>query len=80
MEFLTECFALFQKGGPVMYLIVLCSLIVAAIGVERFIYYKTVETDMSDFVKKLTFALERGDGKAAVQLCRNAGGWRLTSL
>ncbi len=74
MDFFVECFLVFQKGGPVMYLIVLCSLIVAAIGVERFMYYKTVETDMSDFVKKLTSALERGDGKSAVQLCRNTGG------
>lgn len=74
MNFLTECFAVFQKGGPVMYLIVLCSLIVAAIGVERFIYYKTVETDMDDFVKKLTAALKCGDGQAAIRLCRNTGG------
>ena len=31
---------LFEKGGPVMYLLLLCSLTVAAIAVDRFLLYR----------------------------------------
>ncbi len=74
MNFLTECFAVFQKGGPVMYLILLCSLIVAAIGVERYLYYKTVKPDMDGFIEKLTPLLESRDWEAALDICRQTGG------
>ena len=35
-----EFIRLFQAGGPVMYLLLLCSIISVTIAVERFIYYK----------------------------------------
>lgn len=35
MSFIAECFSIFHKGGSVMYLILACSLLVVAIGVER---------------------------------------------
>ena len=34
-----EFIRLFQAGGPVMYLLLLCSIISVTIAVERFIYY-----------------------------------------
>lgn len=74
MSFLVDCFTVFQKGGPVMYLILLCSLAVAAIGVERFFYYKNVKTDMKGFIDNLTPALESHDWEAAGQICRKQGG------
>lgn len=74
MNFLVECFAVFQKGGPVMYLILLCSLSVAAIGIERYLYYQAVKTDMAGFLDKLMPALERRDWEAASVICRQTGG------
>jgi len=74
MDFLTACFVVFQKGGPVMVLILLCSLIVAAIGVERYLYYKAVKTDMAGFIDKLTPALERREWEAALEICWQTGG------
>ena len=37
-----EFIRLFQAGGPVMYLLLLCSIISVTIAVERFIYYKKI--------------------------------------
>ena len=37
--FLTSA-ELFEKGGPVMYLLLLCSLTVAAIAIDRFLLYR----------------------------------------
>lgn len=73
MEVLAECFAVFHKGGPVMYLILLCSLTVTVIGVERYLYFKSVKTD-DNFIEKLTFAIEGHDWDAAQKLCDRAGG------
>ncbi len=40
MGFNTEFLVWFHKGGPVMYPLLLCSVLVVAIGVERFKYYR----------------------------------------
>lgn len=69
-----ECFIVFQKGGPVMYLIVVCSLLVAAIGVERYLYYRKMSTDISGLIGQLTPLLERADWTAAGELCQHTQG------
>jgi len=54
MVFFLTSAELFEKGGPVMYLLLLCSLTVAAIAIDRFMLYrraaqgaKTLEADVS---------------------------------
>jgi biopolymer transport protein ExbB len=74
MELAIKAVAVFQKGGPVMYLLLLCSLIVAAIGVERFLYYKENRTDTQALLEQITPALERDDWEAALAACRQASG------
>ncbi|HWR09208.1 MotA/TolQ/ExbB proton channel family protein [Sporomusa sp.] len=74
MEFIAECFSVFHKGGPVMYLILACSLLVAAIGAERFLYYKKMNTDMELFTHQLTPLVERGNWADAYELCRQTNG------
>jgi biopolymer transport protein ExbB len=69
MEFLSQCIHLFYKGGPVMYVIVGCSLAVVAIGVERFNYYRQMSTDVQLFIDKLQPLLERQKIADAQQLC-----------
>lgn len=44
MEAITNGFLLFQKGGIVMYILLLCSLFVVYIGVERALYYKHMDS------------------------------------
>jgi biopolymer transport protein ExbB len=69
MDFLSQCITLFSKGGPVMYVIVGCSLVVAAIGVERFFYYQHMSTDAQTFISKLKPLLEKQKIAEAQQLC-----------
>lgn len=69
MELLTQTINLFHKGGPVMYLLVVCSLFVVAIGVERFLYYRNVSANSQSFHTKLQPLLEKQKFSEAIQLC-----------
>lgn len=74
MDFIMQCISLFQKGGPVMYVIVLCSFIVVAIGTERFYYYREIGIDTQKFLSKLQEQLEHQRGSEALQFCEQTGG------
>lgn len=74
MNWIMESIAIFQKGGPVMYLLLLCSLLVVAIAVERFIYYREMQTDVGALTRQLAPALDRADWEAALTVCRQSGG------
>lgn len=74
MSIIAESFGIFHKGGPVMYLIAACSLLVVTIGVERFLYYKKMNTNMGKFTEQLTPLLEQAEWSAAYELCRQTQG------
>ena len=44
---------LFGKGGSVMYLLLLCSMAVAAIGIERFRFYRYAMHESEEFLSAL---------------------------
>ena len=61
---------LFQKGGPVMYVLLVCSIVVAVIAIERFRFYRQAGRGASDFVAKLPSFLKEHDLKQAAELCQ----------
>ena len=61
---------LFQKGGPVMYVLLACSIAVAVIAIERFRFYRQAGRGASDFVAKLPSFLKEHDLKQAAELCQ----------
>jgi biopolymer transport protein ExbB len=69
MELINQTIHLFHQGGPVMYLLVACSLFVVAVAVERFLYYRSVSTGTQDFHQKLQPLLEKQRFVEAAQLC-----------
>ncbi|MDF2572833.1 MAG: MotA/TolQ/ExbB proton channel, partial [Sporomusa sp.] len=69
MEFISQALSIFHKGGPVMYLLLACSLVVVTIAVERFSYYQAMVTDAQAFVTQLRPLLERQRITEAIQLC-----------
>ena len=60
---------LFQKGGPVMYFILLCSLIAAVIIIERLIYFRRIRVDEDALLTRLKASLVKGQAEEALALC-----------
>lgn len=61
---------LFINGGPVMILIMLCSVIGLAILIERIRFYKRSKTNAANFMKKVKIALTTKNFVDAMRLCR----------
>jgi len=69
MEFINQTIYLFHKGGPVMYLLVICSLFVVSIAVERFLYYRSISVNTQTFQQKLQPLLEKQRISEAAHFC-----------
>ncbi|MBU2700288.1 biopolymer transport protein ExbB [Sporomusaceae bacterium BoRhaA] len=74
MESITQSFAVFQKGGFAMYLILFCSFAVIGIAVERFFYYREMKPKQDGFIDKITPLIEGHDWEAALNACFQTGG------
>jgi biopolymer transport protein ExbB len=61
---------LFDKGGFVMYPLLLCSIIGLAIVLERGIFFLRMRMNVTRFMEELRARLRRGDRKGALDLCR----------
>jgi biopolymer transport protein ExbB len=62
---------LFQKGGPVMYFILLCSLVAAVIIIERLIFFRRIRVDEEAFIRRLKATLEKGHADEALSICES---------
>lgn len=69
MELITKSIDLFHKGGPVMYLLLACSLFIVAMAVERLLYYRSISVNSRPFQHKLLTLLEKQHFSEAIQLC-----------
>ena len=65
-----EVVELFVKGGPVMYLLLISSIAVAAIAIERFRYYSYAVGDNENFLPALVERLKSQSSDAALSFCR----------
>ena len=61
---------LFQKGGPVMFVLLACSIAVAVIAIDRFRFYRQAGKGASDFVAKLPGLLQGSSLQQAAEACR----------
>ncbi len=73
MESIVQSIELFQKGGPVMYLLLACSLLVMTIGVERFLYYRAAGGNGDDLLALAKAALETRDWNRLDEICVKDG-------
>ena len=74
MELFQQCLELFHKGGPVMYLLALCSLAVVTIAVERGLYYRQCSANAAGFAARLNEFLDGRQWEQAQQYCDQAAG------
>ena len=61
-------------GGPVMWLILACSVVAAFIFLEKLFYLHRVQVNVGDLVKGLLNVLKRGNIVEAVSLCDDTPG------
>lgn len=67
-------FDLIQKGGPIMVLIIICSIIALAIIIERLINLHRAKIDTQEFLDKIKAILRRDKIMQALQLCDSTPG------
>ena len=73
MELLTTGITFFQKGGIVMYVLLLCSLFVFSIGIERAMYFRRMDSGRA-FARDFYLALANNKWQKAEQLADQARG------
>ena len=64
-----DSFELFAKGGFVMYLLAICSVAVAAIGIERFRFYRHAVGNSEKFLSELKDRLKRQQAGEVLGFC-----------
>jgi len=63
-----------QKGGPVMWPIILCSIFAFAIFLERIFNLHRARIDTADFMNKIGSTLKRNKVMEAIEMCNNTPG------
>ena len=61
---------LFTKGGPVMYLLLVTSIAVAAIGIERLIFFSKAGSNSENFLHDLRGRLHAQTPQEVLNYCR----------
>ncbi len=65
----TSIFELFQRGGPVMWPILLCSVAALSIAIERLVALSHLEGEPEDFLNQVTHSIRTGHLAQAQRLC-----------
>jgi len=64
-------FTLISKGGPIMVLILLLSIIAGVIIIERLLFFRRIRMDEDKFIDRLKSAIQKGHYDEAVDICDN---------
>lgn len=67
-------FEIIVKGGPLMILIILCSVIAAIVFIERFHYLHRIQIDPDKFLAGIRNVIRRGNMVEAIQICDSTPG------
>jgi biopolymer transport protein ExbB len=64
----------FVKGGPVMYPLLLCSIVGLGFIIERFLHYHRATIDTPGFLDKMRKVVRKGKIKEAIKICEGYRG------
>ncbi len=67
-------FQLFLKGGPLMWPLLLCSVISIAITLERFYHFYRARTKVPNIFARVKKLLQEGKADEALKLCQGVSG------
>lgn len=73
MDLIISGIEFFHKGGPVMYLLLLCSMFVVAIAIERIIYFNAKDPGRG-FARRFADMFSKGDRDGAASLAGSTKG------
>lgn len=65
---------LIQKAGPVIYPIILCSILALAIVIERFYFLYKAKIDTRDFMNNVEITIKRNRIAEAIKICDKTPG------
>ncbi|MFA6075284.1 MAG: MotA/TolQ/ExbB proton channel family protein [Negativicutes bacterium] len=77
---LEKAFQLFDKGGPVMYPLALCSIIVVSVAIEKFLCFRAGSTNLNQLLPQLEQYLGKGNINEAITLCSKTKGFAAQML
>ena len=63
-----------QKGGPIMYLIILCSVVALAVVIERLYHLYRAKINIDKFMESISNTLRRNRIMQAIDLCEKTPG------
>ena len=63
-----------QKGGPLMYLIILCSIVALAVVIERLYHLYRARIDVDKFMESISNTVKRNRIMEAIDLCEKNPG------
>jgi len=64
-------FLIISKGGPIMVLIILLSIVAGVIIVERLLFFRRIRMDEEKFIDRLKSAIEKSHYDEALDICEN---------
>ncbi len=67
-------FELIQAGGPVLYIIILCSIVALGFSIERFITFQEMHCNVDKFLPPLEKAIKMGKIEEATTYCEQSKG------
>lgn len=67
-------FELIQKGGPVMYPIIFCSMLALAIVIERFYHLYKARIDTKEFMNNIEITVRHNKIADAIKICEKTPG------
>ena len=63
-----------QKGGPLMYLIILCSIVALAVVIERLYHLYRARINIDKFMEGISSSIKSNRIKEAIDLCQKTPG------
>jgi len=67
-------FEIINKGGPVMFLILFCSVLFVAIFIERLYHYHRAQIDTNEFISGIRNIMKKGNVAEAISICEETPG------
>ncbi|PZR58541.1 MAG: MotA/TolQ/ExbB proton channel family protein [Candidatus Meridianibacter frigidus] len=74
MDYFAGFYTFIQKGGPAMWMLLVCSIAVVAIVIERLVFFSSQHGDTKGLLRDIGTKIAADDIDGAISVCRNQKG------